>query len=168
MCWRNRRWRSKRIRSKPRSTITSISVKKRRAAGADSAVAAVGATEMTEKDSPLAAALATATCSLLGVAAIAPAEAQEVPTWQVDTAALYYGENDGRVKDASISISARRDFQDERFLTLDLSVDTLTGASPNGALAQGGAQTFTSPSGKASYSTNAGKIPLDNTFKDTR
>jgi hypothetical protein len=125
-------------------------------------------TTTREKDSPLAVALATATCSLLGVASIAPAEAQEVPTWQVDTAALYYGENDGRVKDASISISARRDFQDDRLLSLDFSVDTLTGASPNGALAQGGAQTFTSPSGKASYSTNAGKIPLDNTFKDTR
>jgi hypothetical protein len=130
--------------------------------------AAVGATEMTEKDSTIAAALATATCSLLGVATIAPAQAQEVPKWQVDTAALYYGESDGRVKDASVSVSARRDFQDDRFLSLDLSVDSLTGASPNGALAQGGAQTFTSPSGKASYSTNAEKIPLDDTFKDTR
>ncbi len=123
---------------------------------------------MTEKDSTIAAALATATCSLLGVATIAPAQAQAVPQWQVDTAALYYGESDGRVKDASVSVSARRDFQDDRFLSLDLSVDSLTGASPNGALAQGGAQTFTSPSGKASYSTNAEKIPLDNTFKDTR
>jgi hypothetical protein len=123
---------------------------------------------MTEKDPTLTAALAAATCSLLGVATIAPAQAQEVPTWQVDAAALYYGESDGRVKDASVSINARRDFQDERFLTVDLSVDTLTGASPNGALAQGGAQTFTSPSGKASYSTAAGKIPLDTTFKDTR
>jgi len=135
---------------------------------ADSVAAAVGATEMEEKESSIGAALAAATCSLLGVAAIAPAQAQEVPTWQVDTAALYYGESDGRVKDASVSVNARRDFQDERFLSLDLSVDTLTGASPNGALAQGGAQTFTSPSGKASYSTNRDKIPLDDTFKDTR
>jgi hypothetical protein len=123
---------------------------------------------MTDKDSALNTALAAATCSLLGVAAIAPAQAQEVPTWQVDTAALYYGESDGRVKDASVSINARRDFQDDRFLGLDLSVDTLSGASPNGALAQGGAQTFTSPSGRGSYSTKAETIPLDDTFKDAR
>jgi hypothetical protein len=123
---------------------------------------------MTDQGSGLSAALAAATCSLLGAAAVAPVEAQEVPKWQVDSSLLYYGENEGRVKDASLAIRGKRDFEDDRFLSIDLSVDTLTGASPSGAIAQGGAQTFTSPSGKAVYSTDAGKIPLDDTFKDTR
>lgn len=137
--------------------------------GADSAAAAAaGVTDMAEKDSSVSAALAAATCSLLGVACVSPAEAQEVQKWQIDSALLYYGESDGRVKDVSLSALAKRDFEDDRFLSVDLSVDTLTGASPSGAIALGGAQTFTSPSGNAVYSTDAGKIPLDDTFKDTR
>ena len=64
--------------------------------------------------------------------------------------------------------STRRDFDDDRYLSLDLTADTLTGASPSGAIALDGPQTFTSPSGDAVYTTAAGQVPLDDTFLDTR
>ena len=81
---------------------------------------------------------------------------------------LYYGESDGRVSDVSVTALATRDFYDERYLTLNLSIDTLTGASASGAIALDRPQTFTSPSGDAIYTTPAGEIPLDPTFLDTR
>ena len=136
---------------------------------AASAAVAAGVTEVAEKDLRIGAALAAATCSLLGTAApgvsiAADAEAR----WDIDSAFLYYGESDGRVKDLSLSAHATRDFGDERKLGLDLSIDSLTGASPSGAIATGGAQTFTSPSGRDTYTTPAGEIPLDTSFLDTR
>ena len=49
-----------------------------------------------------------------------------------------------------------------------LGVDTLTGATPIGAVSYDGPQTFTSPSGLQVKSRPAGEIPLDDTFLDTR
>ncbi|HTU67663.1 MAG TPA: DUF3570 domain-containing protein [Steroidobacteraceae bacterium] len=124
---------------------------------------------MADKDLKIGAALTAATCSLLGIAAPTTAFAADPDAkWDVDSALLYYGESDSRVKDLSLGTHATRDFGDERKLGLDLTVDSLTGASPNGAAASGGAQTFTSPSGRDVYSTPAGKVPLDDTFHDTR
>ncbi len=114
----------------------------------------------------LHAALTAATCALLGAAA--PATAAETERWSVDSALLYYGESDNRVQDVSAAISAQRDFDDDRKLGLSLTADTLTGASASGAIALDRVQTFTSPSGKATYSTPGGDTPLDDTFKDTR
>lgn len=118
-------------------------------------------------DSNLAAKLAAATCALLGASA-APAATTEPGQWSFDTALLYYGEDNSRVQDVSAAIQAKRAFTDERFLNLSLTADTLTGASASGAIALDTPQTFTSPSGKAVYSTAAGDVPLDDTFKDTR
>ncbi|HEU5133510.1 MAG TPA: DUF3570 domain-containing protein [Steroidobacteraceae bacterium] len=123
---------------------------------------------MADRDAKIGAALAAATCSLLGVAPSVSVAEEAEPKWDIDSAFLYYGESDGRVKDFSLSSHATRDFGDERKLGLDLSVDWLTGASPNGAIASDGAQTFTSPSGGKTYTTPAGEIPLDETFLDTR
>jgi len=109
-----------------------------------------------------------ATCALLGSAAAQPAAGQEDPRWSMDTAILYYGESEGRVRDVSVTALATRDFYDERYLTLNLSIDTLTGASASGAIALDRPQTFTSPSGLDTYTTPAGEIPLDPTFLDTR
>jgi hypothetical protein len=105
---------------------------------------------------------------LLGVAPSLSVAAEPEPKWDIESAFLYYGESDGRVKDMSLSAHATRDFGDERKLGLDLSVDSLTGASPSGAIASDGVQTFTSPSGRETYSTPAGEIPLDDSFLDTR
>ncbi|WP_116811003.1 DUF3570 domain-containing protein [Steroidobacter cummioxidans] len=118
-------------------------------------------------DKNLGATLAAATCALLGANA-APVMADEAERWSFDTALLYYGENDDRVQDVSARIGARRAFDDERSLNVTLTADTLTGASASGAIASDVPQTFTSPSGKAVYTTPAGKTPLDDTFHDTR
>ena len=123
---------------------------------------------MKDNDS-LQAKLAAATCALLGTTAIdTRAQASEADQWSFDTGLLYYGESDSRVTDISATVAARRDFGDEKALGLTLTADTLTGASASGAIALDRVQTFTSPSGKATYSTPALEIPLDDTFKDTR
>jgi hypothetical protein len=124
---------------------------------------------MADKDLKIGAALAAATCSLLGTAAPGVSCAADADArWDIDSAFLYYGESDGRVKDMSVSTHATRDFGDESKLGLDLSVDSLTGASPSGAMTSGNPQTFTSPSGRGTYTTPAGQVPLDDTFLDTR
>ncbi|MCJ8271707.1 MAG: DUF3570 domain-containing protein, partial [Psychrosphaera sp.] len=53
-------------------------------------------------------------------------------------------------------------------LDLKITFDTLTGASPTGAVPQPTVQTYTRPSGEGSYQVDAGVTPLDDTFKDTR
>lgn len=139
---------------------------------------------MKKNDSSnVAAALATATCTLLGTAAPAPVDAQEDPGWDFNTALLYYGEGDERVQDLSLNALARRLFTDDRVLTLSLGVDALTGATPSGAIPFGEVQTFTRPSGggedadedeedyesgKGIYTVAPGEFPLDDTFRDTR
>lgn len=122
---------------------------------------------MNDKDT-LNAALAAATCALLGTAGATPAAESETDRWSFDSSLLYYGESDDRVQDVSAALSAKRDFGDERSMGLSLTADTLTGASASGAIALNTPQTFTSPSGRAVYTTPAGDVPLDDTFKDTR
>ena len=121
----------------------------------------------TDRDS-LTATLAAATCALLGTALAAPVAAEETNRWSVDSSLLYYGESDSRVQDVSAAVSGVRNFGDDRSLALTLTADTLTGASASGAIALDRPQTFTSPSGKATYTTAAGDVPLDDTFRDTR
>jgi opacity protein-like surface antigen len=113
-------------------------------------------------------ALTAATCALLGSVAVAPVQAQEDPNWDFDTALLFYGEDNDRVQDLSLSLLARRNFLDDRTLTLGITADALTGASPNGALPQSFPQTFTAPSGNKAYTANADELPIDATFRDTR
>ncbi|RZS56990.1 DUF3570 domain-containing protein [Sphaerotilus mobilis] len=114
------------------------------------------------------AALLAPVAPLAQAAADAPASPTARVPWQVDSAVLLYAENGGRVKAVEPVIALRRTDADDHTLSLKLTVDTLTGASPNGAVAQPGAQTFTSPSGNQSYTTAAGSTPLDPSFKDTR
>jgi len=83
---------------------------------------------------PLAVSLATATCALLGTTTASPVIAQEEPVWEFNTALLYYGESDNRVEDISLNVLAQRNFVDDRILTLGLTVDSLTGATPYGAI----------------------------------
>lgn len=122
----------------------------------------------TEKKKTLSASLSAATCALLGTTALPPVLAEEAGDWFFDTSLLYYGESDDRVQDGSLNLLAKRLFRDDRSLTLGFGVDALTGATPNGALQQNVAQTFTRPSGNDTYSVAAGALPLDDTFRDTR
>lgn len=134
-----------------------------------SAAAAAAATEMADNEFKIGAALTAATCGLLGIATPPRSIAAEPEKkWDIESAFLFYGESDSRVKDLSLDTRATRDFGDDRKLGLDLAIDSLTGASPSGAIETGRAQTFTSPSGNGTYTTPAGQVPLDDTFHDTR
>ena len=110
--------------------------------------------------------MSLATCTLLQIATpVAQAVDSE---WEVESAVLYYSENDNRVTAIEPAVYASRDIDDDERLSLRLVVDSLTGATPNGAHASSVAQTFTTPSGQSSYTTAAGEMPLDSTFLDTR
>jgi len=107
-----------------------------------------------------------ATCSLLQVAApVAHAAESE---WDIDTAILYYGENNNRVQLAEPAIYLGHDLGDDERVDIRFVVDVLTGATPNGAHSTSVSQTFTTPSGNGSYTTAADDLPLDDTFRDTR
>lgn len=112
--------------------------------------------------------LAAATCALLGPTATSVVTAQELEPWSLDSALLYYGESDGRVRDVSLNALAKKELREDSFLTLTLATDTLTGASPSGAVPSSVPQTFTRPSGNGSYTIAPGAAPLDDTFQDTR
>jgi hypothetical protein len=115
------------------------------------------------------ATLAAAACALLGATVTTRAAADDdARGWSFDSSLLYYGESDDRVQDISAMLSAQRDFGDDRTLSATLTADTLTGASASGAIALDTPQTFTSPSGRAVYTTQPGEVPLDDTFLDTR
>jgi hypothetical protein len=101
---------------------------------------------------------------LLGI----EAKATEDEQWQFDTALLYYDESDSRVTVTEGIIAAKKTFDYGHFLDLKVTLDSLTGASPTGAVPQPAVQTFTRPSGRGSYQVNAEETPLDDTFKDTR
>jgi len=107
-----------------------------------------------------------ATCSLLQVTATATQGADN--DWDIDTALLYYSENDGRIQAIEPAIHAGRNLGEDDRIDLRLVVDSLTGATPNGAHASSVVQTFTTPSGGGTYTANAGETPLDDTFLDTR
>ncbi|MGF1643849.1 MAG: DUF3570 domain-containing protein [Thiotrichales bacterium] len=111
---------------------------------------------------PVRAALGAAACALLGVQA-----ARAEQGWEIDSAVLFYSEPD-RVTAVEPVVNARKEIRDDEFLNLKLTLDTLTGASANGATASNTVQTFTRPSGRGSYTTQPGETPLDDTFRDTR
>ncbi len=117
---------------------------------------------------PIGATLASATCGLLGALPAAPVAAQETPKWEVDSSFLYYGEDAGRVMDGSLTTSIRRVLDEDRSFSLNLTVDALTGATPNGAVPSNSVQTFTGPSGGQDYRIAAGDPPLDPNFHDAR
>jgi Protein of unknown function (DUF3570) len=116
----------------------------------------------------IAASLAAATAALLGQALPGSAVAQELTPWEFDSAALYYGESDGRVRDLSVNVLARKELREDGFLNLNFGYDTLTGASPSGAVPDNTVHTYTSPSGGRTYSIPAGELPLDTSFHDSR
>lgn len=111
--------------------------------------------------------LSSAVCALLGVVPAAKAE-QADKSWTVDTSVLHYSEADGRVQAIEPVIDFKKQFKEGREANVKLTLDVLTGATPNGATATNVPQTFTRPSGSGSYTVQPGDIPLDDTFHDTR
>ncbi len=118
---------------------------------------------MQLKQKKIAGLLSAATCSLL----CSPAQAQE-GEWDVDSAILYYAEDNDRIQAVEPVISARKDLGDEEAVSFKLVIDSLTGASATGAVPSTQVQTFTRPSGNGTYTVAPNETPLDPTFKDTR
>lgn len=115
----------------------------------------------------IAGALALASCGLFATSGHATELSKKADDWKVDAALMYYGEQD-RVQAVEAIGTAQKAFGDDSVLDLKLVVDSLTGASASGAVAQSTSQTFTRPSGNGQYSVAAGDTPLDDTFHDTR
>ena len=125
----------------------------------------------TDKNN-IKAALTLATAALLGTSSLAQANTTSTAsvdesTWEFDSAILFYSEVD-RVSAGEAIFSAKKTFANDEILNLKLTIDALTGASANGAVAQPNVQTFTRPSGNGQYTIAAGDTPLDDTFHDTR
>jgi Protein of unknown function (DUF3570) len=120
--------------------------------------------------------LMTASCALLSAAVARGQEAKMAPVgsglledWSVDSALAYYHE-DGRIQAIEPVVTVAKVFADGQKLDFNLTFDSLSGSSPNGALASHSMQTFSSPSGKAShrYTTAPGQLPVDPNYQDDR
>lgn len=109
-------------------------------------------------------ALATASAGLLHPMV----HAEDGTPWQADSALMVYSEADSRVTAIEPIVALKKDLGGERIFSLKLTLDSLTGASPNGALPANQVQTFTGPSGETTYTANPGELPLDDQFKETR
>ncbi|GAA6171795.1 DUF3570 domain-containing protein [Colwellia sp. KU-HH00111] len=122
------------------------------------------------KTANIKTALTLATAALLGNTSLAQADTATVvddSAWEFDSAILFYNEAD-RVSAGEAIFNAKKTFENEEVLNLKLTIDALTGASANGAVAQPKAQTFTRPSGNGQYTIASEDVPLDDTFHDTR
>lgn len=110
--------------------------------------------------------LTMATCALLQAGA--PAAQAESGDWDIDTAFLYYSEADGRVSIFEPVVTATTEIAEDETLKFKVIYDVLTGSTPYGAMPTTTEQTFTKPSGNSNYTTPAGELPLNSSFRDTR
>ena len=118
---------------------------------------------MQLKKKKIAGILSAATCTLLG----SPTQAAD-NGWDIDSAILFYAEDNDRIEAVEPVISGTKDLGDDESLSMKLVVDSLTGASATGAVPSTTVQTFTRPSGNGTYTVDPNETPLDDTFKDTR
>lgn len=105
--------------------------------------------------------LSCATCALLGTSN------SVAEPWDIDIGVMNYIEQE-RNTGIELLIDATRPLAGGDRFTLGLQLDTLTGATPNGATASNVAQTFTQSSGAGSYTSAADELPVDYTHMDTR
>ena len=115
-----------------------------------------------EGSSCVRAALAAASCGLLGIASPSAMAGAADDATQVDTALLYYAEHDGRVKVNEATARLEQPLGDGETVTVTPTVDVITGASPTGATMSDKPQTFTSTD-----TTPANTLPLKS-FSDRR
>lgn len=122
-----------------------------------------------KKSDSLRNALAAATCGLFAAVQPTVRADNQVPPgkWGIDSALLYYSEKD-RVSAFEPVVRATRQLSEDESIGIKFVIDSLTGSSPSGAVPATTPQTFTSPSGNATYMTPANQTPLDPTFLDTR
>lgn len=110
--------------------------------------------------------LARASAALAGALPLAAIAGE--PGWSSDVAVLSYQEDGGRVQAVEPVVALKNDLGDERVFSAKLVLDSLTGASPNGAAPARVPQVFTGPSGGNGSTTPAGQLPLDEAFEDRR
>ncbi len=123
------------------------------------------------KAKSIRAALAAATCSVLGTA---HAGAPGSDAWDVEATVLHYAEKD-RVSVFAPGLIATKAIGEDEFITVTGIFDTITGASPTGAAPGLGGNCATNPPGMlcvtspsgSIINTKAGELPM-NDFDDTR
>lgn len=120
-----------------------------------------------KKPKSIRKALMLATCTMLSTSPQAAEATESEQSWDIDSALLLYSETD-RVSVAKAVVSASQERADDEFIAARLVIDSLTGSSANGAVPTAAPQTFTTPSGKSTYTTAANEVPLDSTFIDLR
>ncbi|HFC53648.1 MAG TPA: DUF3570 domain-containing protein [Gammaproteobacteria bacterium] len=109
--------------------------------------------------------LAIATCTLLSQGAQQAGATES--SWTADASYLLYSETD-RVTVNKVVTNANVTLGDNHLLTLEAVYDTITGATPTGAVKSGGTVTVTTPSsGGNGYKTASGTPDLAE-FDDTR
>jgi hypothetical protein len=136
--------------------------------------------QLKRPPSPLHLGLMAASCALLhgtARAQAAPQDSPELPL-QIDADLLYYKENAGRVQTIEPVVSLKKDFGDQRVLDGTMTIDSLSGATPNGAVPARTPQTFASPSSTSLtprpgykttlYTIAPGALPQDPHFKEER
>ncbi|MEE4246822.1 MAG: DUF3570 domain-containing protein [Kangiellaceae bacterium] len=127
-----------------------------------------GSSEPKPKYNSISSALALAASALVGPSSHAEGDFWDFSKdWTFDMGVLYYGEQD-RVSAIEGVFSATHEAEFNDKFNFSIVLDSLTGASPSGAIVQQTTQTFTRPSGRGQYIAQAGEIPLDDTFQDTR
>ncbi|MEJ2403757.1 MAG: DUF3570 domain-containing protein [Candidatus Thiodiazotropha sp.] len=119
--------------------------------------------QLKDKYGDIRGALALAVCSTLHGTAHAADEISD--QWELDSAFLYYSEKD-RVDVYEPVLFASKQLSESESVTLHGVFDTMSGATPNGAIKSSTAQTFTSASGNA-YTTTANELPTMD-FEDDR
>lgn len=108
--------------------------------------------------------LALAATALVGTAIHAQENDAE---WDFSASAFAYSEID-RVSAAELIFTGEKDFSDTSNFSFKVVLDSLTGASANGAIAQATPQTFTRVSANGQYAIAAFETPTDNNYRDTR
>lgn len=134
--------------------------------------------QLKRPPSALQLGLMAASCALLSHTARAQTVDSAEQPFELDSALLYYKENSGRVQTIEPVVSLKKDFGDQRILGGTFTVDSLSGATPNGALPSRKPQTFASPSstslvpqaGKKTtlYAIAPGNLPQDPHFNEQR
>jgi Protein of unknown function (DUF3570) len=116
--------------------------------------------------------LAAASWALLGAVASHAQNMDAAPAddgggdWSLDSALAYYHEN-GRIQAIEPIVDLKEDLGNGEALDLNLTFDSLSGASPNGALPSTMPQTFATPSGHSlsgvaqTYTTSSGQLAVE-------
>jgi len=116
-----------------------------------------------KRPQPIHTALTAVTMALLGTGG----RAQAATADKVESSLLIYNETN-RVKAAESVTALTGQLDARRSYSLRVTLDGLTGASPNGATPAGRVQTFTGASGNVGFTAQPGRTPLDDSFRDTR